>query len=1458
MRTLSPQWRMVNVRLYNNATANGMLYRYQYDEQVRRPDGSWRDGEWNSGGSLAVVNGYTAVGAFTRHCPRGGRLETRRSGLSTTYVCVGGFAAVGHTPPAIPAQQCAAQAGMRTPNPILPATGEKVFVREDIVDHAPHPLSLSLHYRTRWQLPPQSAMGAMWGHSHGANLRLDPTDGQGNTLILQHGDGSQVVFKRTSASGTWISPTHIANLQAFAATGSIPALRYTDPQNGTQWEFARPVGTGTGRLLLHRLENGWSYTYTYNAQGRLTQIQNHFGRTLRLAYHPNGLLAQLQGPDGHALRYLWDAQSRLQQVVYPGVVPAATSYLYENAQWPDHITAEVDERGQRRHSISYDAQGRATATVRPGNVDRYQVSYGNTTGPLNTTASITDPLGTVRQFGYAQTNGKTDVVSGSQLPGCQGETPIASRTQTAQGLLDTETDFLGNTTRYAWDDRLRMTRVTRAANSPEEQATTITWHSAFRKPTVIQEPLKRTNYTYDSLGRLTVQTVTHTAGAANGTQEITRYAYTDQRLVSAVTAPNGAVTHYTYDAAGLPATITNPLGHVTRLSHDAAGRPTRITEPTGLVRTLSYNERGWLVRSSALGEPGGPALETSYAYTPSGQVARITQPSGHVVSYSYDNAQRLIGWSDNRRHSARFTLDALGNRVQETVLNRGDGIALQVAREVNQINRLSREVLGSDQRSDYAYDANGRLRQGINAAGQRTALSRDAMARITSVTNALGKVARLGYDRGNAVSSVSDFKGVSTTYIRDAKGQAASEQSPDVGSTQNTFDALGLPQSVVDALGRATQIARDPLGRPTRITQSASGKPTLITELRYDLTGNACNATGHPSASLGRLCEMITREGEGEGEGEAERTTTRFQWDAFGRLRQQGQNISSAIADHSQTRNVNFSHVPSGAGAGELASVTYPSGAVLSYQYDSTGVLTDMRWNGQPLLQGITYNALGQPLSWTWRFAHASASLLASRSYNPAGQLISSETGTYSWNNLGQLASFGQTLQRSNGSGGWVAENVPYSVSYNASGRLLQLRGRGSVPALQSRQTYAYDANGNRKDPGLLPDAKSNRLRQARSQPVVSNAAGEITWQTGQSLRYDAGGRLHQIKACASRSDSACASSEVGATRHWYNGQHQRVVKDEPSGQTIYVYGTAGHNVLGEYRQSSTASTVQSTEHIYLPTASGLMPVAAVINGQHYAVHSDHLNTPRRLTDSAQRVRWQWAYSGYGETQAQPLATGSLAAVPYNLRYPGQVDDGNGLFYNWHRFYHPASGRYVSADPIGLEGGWNRFAYVGGNPLSYTDPEGLNPLRGFFLQLLLLNQRYGPTAAVAMADLGGVNGTLSTSWPGLTALPRALTAADLGLEGALTACKGSIAYDGKTVLMNVDYIEGSIKNGREVLNKLIDKATHAGAQELRIQATIANEGFYATLPRFGFTHQQGVNGYADQFVRPILVNQIPR
>lgn len=63
-------------------------------------------------------------------------------------------------------------------------------------------------------------------------------------------------------------------------------------------------------------------------------------------------------------------------------------------------------------------------------------------------------------------------------------------------------------------------------------------------------------------------------------------------------------------------------------------------------------------------------------------------------------------------------------------------------------------------------------------------------------------------------------------------------------------------------------------------------------------------------------------------------------------------------------------------------------------------------------------------------------------------------------------------------------------------------------------------------------------------------------------------------------------------------------------------------------------------------------------------------------------------------------------ALTIRYAYTGREADAGGLIYYRSRYYDPASGRLLQRDKIGLGGGINDYAYVGGNPAMARDPSG--------------------------------------------------------------------------------------------------------------------------------------------------------
>lgn len=150
---------------------------------------------------------------------------------------------------------------------------------------------------------------------------------------------------------------------------------------------------------------------------------------------------------------------------------------------------------------------------------------------------------------------------------------------------------------------------------------------------------------------------------------------------------------------------------------------------------------------------------------------------------------------------------------------------------------------------------------------------------------------------------------------------------------------------------------------------------------------------------------------------------------------------------------------------------------------------------------------------------------------------------------------------------------------------------------------------------------------------------------------------------------------------------------------TKYVYDiNAGLPVL-----------VDDGTETYVWGAAGIAYAVSKSSGATTTFHTDGLGSVRALTNANGSVVQIYQTDAFGVPVAGgPLGSAGSAGQP--LQYTGEPRDLNGLLYLRARTYDPISGRFLRSDPLRNSGpgigGWNRYAYVGNNPIRFTDPSG--------------------------------------------------------------------------------------------------------------------------------------------------------
>lgn len=296
---------------------------------------------------------------------------------------------------------------------------------------------------------------------------------------------------------------------------------------------------------------------------------------------------------------------------------------------------------------------------------------------------------------------------------------------------------------------------------------------------------------------------------------------------------------------------------------------------------------------------------------------------------------------------------------------------------------------------------------------------------------------------------------------------------------------------------------------------------------------------------------------------------------------------------------------------------------------------------------------------------------------------------------------------------------------------------------LVRQESYAYDAVGNRSG-GDITTETGNRLTTMGGYTMTYDADGNLATKTGnglsQSFTWNALGQLTAV------------TTNGATSTYGYDGLGRRVRKTV-NGVTTYFLHDGDHLVM---QLDGNGDPV--LEFSYYPGVDRPHAVKRASDGARFYYTTQQPGHVTALVNTSNQVVNRYAYTPFG------VALSTTEAVAQPFRFTGrEFDSETGLYYYRARYYDPALARFISEDPIGLAGGVNLYAYVGNDPVNYTDPSGLEGEASGCAEWMLLlmpvdgdpDRTVGKLVCVRPTIGGGVQhlpGTVTTA-PGNPGLP---------------------------------------------------------------------------------------------------------
>jgi RHS repeat-associated protein len=880
--------------------------------------------------------------------------------------------------------------------------------------------------------------------------------------------------------------------------------------------------------------------------------------------------------------------------------------------------------------------------------------------------------------------------------------------QGGAGFLISIKDPLGRITRYT------RTTYGNVASVTYPDGSTASWtRNEFDQLLTQTDTLGRTTtYTRDALHRVIRIDYPDTS--------FETYAYNRVGQVLEHQFQNGGVEHFAYDSKGLMLTYTDALNNVTTYTytvHSASnpapsGLVASVTDARGVTTNFEYNERGQQVAQHFA---DGSFKE--FSYDAFGNLISAANELGNTWNYGYDEFNRLVSETDPLGSTKIYDYSngigatgkgcgACSSEEKPTLITLPSGKQLKITYDLAWQKLSETVAYGTTDAAttSYSYDSAGNVLKVTDAMGHVKTYVYDSRNRPTSVIDPLLNKTHWTYDAvGNRLTETRPDGGI-TTMVYDAKNRLLSSADPLGQTTHYTYNPDGTLASLVDAKGNVSNFSYDLLKRNT----SKLYPDGTHEDWGYDANGNSISCktrSGQISTSVYDVRNRITSTVWNDSTPRVTRS-----YDVAGRLLSLNNSVSQLSYSYdaanqilSETQLIGAEGTPhtvfySYDIDSNLGALQYPSGTSITYSYTGRNQVAAISADGPPPIAQFTYDQGGNRT-----FRSLENGTVTNYEYDKANSLLSVSHASGS-------AVIAKSLYVYNAAGNRTKQTFQDgrsdSYKYDKTDQLTQvqyagLAKTGKAAAVAARSvTYRYDALGNRISVGDSAGATPTSY--------TTNSLNQYTSVDAIPASYDLNGNLIALKGWAYKYDSQnrliSASNGASSVAFLYDARNRCVQRTINGVVTYFVYD--GWKLLEE--RSNGVLLARYVQGIGLDE-----PVALIhADGSTSFYHQDGLGNVMALSATDGTLIERYLYDVFGKATVidKSGAWKSGGSTGNRMMFTGREWIAEAGLYDYrNRYYQPQISKWISADPIGENGGINLYTYVGNSPINWIDSDGLVP-----------------------------------------------------------------------------------------------------------------------------------------------------